>query len=211
MKNTKQLKYTDEMKAFLKENVKGRHYDELAVLFNERFGTSVKSDTLKSYCNRYRWSTGFTGHFEKGQVSHNKGKRQEDIIKDPEALARVRASWFKKGHTPHNAFADWEETTDRDGYIKIKVPGRRKLVRKHRYLYEQYHNVKVKKGEKVIFADGNKRNFDKDNLVLITNAECGPLNKRGVLGIDKDFTKLNISLLRLENAIKDKEDDEDGE
>ena len=38
----------------------------------------------------------------------------------------------------------------------------------HRYLYEMYHDVKLNDNDMIIFLDGNKKNFKKDNLYKIT-------------------------------------------
>lgn len=34
-------------------------------------------------------------------------------------------------------------------------------------MYERYHNVKLGPNDKVIFVDGDKDNFEKDNLKLV--------------------------------------------
>jgi len=39
---------------------------------------------------------------------------------------------------------------------------------KHRYLYEQYHNVKLKEDDCIVFLDGDHDNFSKENLYRIS-------------------------------------------
>ena len=59
-------------------------------------------------------------------------------------------------------------------YIKINDDiqrGKNNYQLKQRYLYEQYHNCKLKENEYIIFLDGNKENYDKDNLVKLTKKE----------------------------------------
>lgn len=44
-------------------------------------------------------------------------------------------------------------------------------------------------GHKVIFADGNKRNFNIDNLILVTNSEALIMNKNKLIYEDVELTK----------------------
>ena len=45
-------------------------------------------------------------------------------------------------------------------------------------MWEQYHNRKVPKGKVVIFLDGNKTNFEIDNLKLISRGALLILNRK---------------------------------
>jgi len=46
---------------------------------------------------------------------------------------------------------------------------------KHVYIYEEYHNVKVKENEMVVFIDKNKNNYSIDNLLLTNRKEQGKM------------------------------------
>lgn len=106
---------------------------------------------------------------KKGSVPHNKGKRQVDFM-SAEAIERTKATRFQPGQMPHNSRPVGYERIDDDGYVLVKAPGRRKMMLKHRWVWEQ-HNGPVPEGMCVAFIDGNRLNCDIDNLVLITEAE----------------------------------------
>lgn len=62
-------------------------------------------------------------------------------------------------------------------------------IEKHRYIYEQQTHKKVPKGYKVIFADKDKRNFDLDNLILITDSEALIMNTKNLIYENAELTK----------------------
>lgn len=98
------------------------------------------------------------------------------------------------------------EYTKPDGMVMIKVAPN-KWEYKQRYIYEQYYNIKVKDNEHIIFLDGNKNNFNVDNLEKATNEECGYLgafkNNNNLIIKDKEITK--TLLLIAKTDIKTKE------
>ena len=72
---------------------------------------------------------------------------------------------------------------------------------KSRYVYEQAYGT-IPKGHKVIFADGNNRNFDLDNLVLVSNAEELIMNKRKLMKEDASLTKTGALIAKVLNKAK---------
>jgi hypothetical protein len=42
---------------------------------------------------------------------------------------------------------------------------------KHHLVWESHHGQPIPKGHAVIFGDGNNRNFDPDNLILVSRAQ----------------------------------------
>ena len=98
------------------------------------------------------------------------------------------------------------EYTKPDGMVMIKVAPN-KWEYKQRYIYEQYYGIKVKDNEHIIFLDGNKNNFNIDNLEKTTNEECGYIgafktnNKLAVN--DKEITKTLLLMAKMN--IKTKE------
>lgn len=46
---------------------------------------------------------------------------------------------------------------------------------KHVLIYEQFHNIKVKDGEFISFLDRNTKNFNIDNLILLTEKGLGKM------------------------------------
>lgn len=98
-------------------------------------------------------------------------KRSEDALK---TMRSTNAGVFKKGRKSEKTFAEGELQLAYDARYNYKfynVKIGKKFVRFSRYLYEMYHNVKLKKGDVIIHLDGNSMNVLKDNLKLVTRLE----------------------------------------
>lgn len=116
--------------------------------------------------------------FKKGQISHNKGKRQVDFM-STESIERCKATQFKKGNQPHNTKYDGAERICKDGYIEIRIR-KGKYVHKHRLEWEKV-NGKIPEGLILVCKSENKLNSHPDNWELITRVEnmnrnSGPMN-----------------------------------
>ena len=44
-------------------------------------------------------------------------------------------------------------------------------VLKHRHIYETHHKIELETNQYVSFVDGNKQNFEIDNLQIVTRAD----------------------------------------
>ena len=84
------------------------------------------------------------------------------------------------------------------GYIVIKIAEPNVWIEKHRYIYESKYG-KIPKGYKVIFADKNKRNFDIENLVLVSNSEALILNTNNLIYEDAELTKTGVLIAKVIN------------
>lgn len=106
--------------------------------------------------------------FSKGMKSYNKGMKQEDYM-TPEAIERTKATRFKKGNVPHNTKWDGAERISKDGYVEVRVKmGVYKF--KHIIVWESHHGP-VPDGFIVTFKDGDRSNFDINNLTAISMQE----------------------------------------
>ena len=56
---------------------------------------------------------------------------------------------------------------------------------------------KIPKGYNLIFADGNRQNFDLDNLILISNSELFIMNQKGLYKQDKKLTKAGATIAKI--------------
>jgi hypothetical protein len=92
------------------------------------------------------------------------------------AIERSKKTRFKKGDVPHNARDIGYTRIDENGYVLIKIEDNRKLVFKHRYIWEQAHGA-IQKGYNIVFKDGNSLNCVLENLECISNAELGERNR----------------------------------
>ena len=187
------MKYTDEMKQFILDNYKGRYNQELADLFNQKFNTNITSRTIKSYKANNKLNSGLTGKFRKGQTPHNKGKKMPK-----EVYEKVKHTMFAKGNVPPNHRPVGSERISKDGYIEVKVAEPNKWRLKQRVVYEETKG-KIPEGCPIIFLDGNKRNFDSDNLRCITRSELLYLNCNG-LNNSNEITETGILMARLDRA-----------
>lgn len=187
------MKYTDEMKQFILDNYKGRYNQELADLFNQKFNTNITSRMIKSYKANNKLNSGLTGKFRKGQTPHNKGKKMPK-----EVYEKVKHTMFAKGNVPPNHRPVGSERISKDGYIEVKVAEPNKWRLKQRVVYEEAKG-KIPEGCPIIFLDGNKRNFDIDNLRCVTRSELLYLNCNG-LNNSNEITETGILMARLDRT-----------
>ena len=138
---------------------------------------------------------GNSGCFKKGNIPWNK---------DLKGYMGANRTSFKKGHLPPNTREMYSERLGKDGYIEIKV-GRNKWIGKHRYIWEQHHKKEVPRGYAVLFLDGDYRNFEVDNLKIISRGALLILNRRyrHILK-DKELMRSCVDLSELIYALSKK-------
>jgi len=184
---------------FLIDNVKGITLKELTKRFNKKFNYNLSESAIANRKMKLGIRSGIVGgQFVKGQTSFNKGKKWSEYM-SKEGQKNSRKTTFKKGNVPANRRPiGSERITKRDGVL-IKVRDGHKTrnwIAKSRYLYEQAYG-KISKGHKVIFIDGNNRNFDLDNLVLVSNSEELLLNQYGLIKKDAELTKVGLNIAKV--------------
>lgn len=186
------MQYTEEMKQFIADNVKGISNAELTKRFNEKFDVNFKISQIKSYKKNHKLSSGLTGRFEAGCISHNKGKKGL-YIKGSEK------GWFQKGQTPVNYRPLGSERISVYGYVEIKVADPNKWQLKHKMIWEKA-NGKIPKNHVVIFLDGNKLNIQLDNLKLISRAELLIMNRLNLFTEAPELTETASNIAKVINA-----------
>ena len=190
--------FTAEQEEFIRSNVKGIGNEELANMVNERFGLNITKKQMKRWKNNHHVSSGLTGRFEKGHVPDNKGKKMSK-----EQYEKCEKSMFRKGNIPHNHRQIGSERINVYGYTEVKVAEPNKWRPKHQVIWEREHGA-IPKQHVIIFADGNKQNFDLDNLVCISRKELIRLNKNQMTLTNKEVTQAYIGIVKLQIAIADK-------
>ena len=97
----------------------------------------------------------------------------------------------------------FSERVKTDGMTQIKI-SKNKWEYKQRYLYEKYHNVKLKTDEYVIFLDQDKTNFNIDNLKVISRQESALMANQGFFSKNAHVTFVGIMNVKLMNKLKER-------
>lgn len=195
------IKFTPDIAEFIKSNVKGTPNRVLCEMVNKEFNTDFTIIQIKNFKNRNNLSSGLNGYFKKGHVTHNKGKKRSEWMSE-EGKANSRKTCFKKGnHSFNNANHNQKEIGSeridkKDGYVYVKVDEHNKRKLKHRYIYEKHYGA-IPKGYVCIFLDGDKRNFDIDNLGLISRNENKIMNEKRLRYDSSEATKSGINVAKL--------------
>jgi hypothetical protein len=172
--------YTPEEIQFVKKNIRGRSYVNMAKMFNERFGLRITLKQMECLIYKHGLRNGI-GIFLPGHVPHNIGKTHKP--------------W--EGHySPVGS-----ERSD-NGYIVVKS-GHSTWKRKHAVIWEKA-NGKIPKGHIVIFADGNRRNFDPDNLLLVTKKEHFIMNALGLRSPNAALTRTGKIIADIRIAVAER-------
>lgn len=187
-------KYTEEERQFIKDYFcSGHTYLETVNAYNERFDDVMTVSRMKGYTGNHKLVNGRTGRFNKGNVPHNKGKPMK-------VVGRMAETQFKQGQVPHNTKPIGFERVSKDGYIEVKVRekpenGRKNFEFKHRLIWEQAHG-EIPEGHIVIFLDRNNRNFNLNNLALISRAENLEMYRRNLRTENTELTNTGVLIAR---------------
>ena len=193
IKGVKPHMWTDEEKEYLKEIVKGHTYNELKELMSKKFKFDYTINQIKGALNRYKLNTGLTGRFKKGNVPANKGKK---------GLTGANKGSFYKGQPPINFREVGSERVTKDGYTEVKVKNPDVWRLKHSVIWEKEYGP-VPKGYAIMFADGNKQNFNIDNLLLVTKAQLAIMVMRKLRKDDIELTKIGLNIAKVYEKISE--------
>ena len=194
--------FSDEQIDYLRKIVPGRRSDEITSMFNEQWGTDFKCSQIRTAKKRYNIISGIDTKFKKGNVPVNK---------DTTGMFNVggNSGSFQKGLRPHNWCPIGTEFESKDGYVYVKIADKYKGKKtenwkaKHVLIYEKAHGP-IPKGYKCAFLDGNRRNYDLDNLVLVSKAESVYMARNRLYTSDKELTRTGVALARLGTTITKK-------
>ena len=187
-------KYSPKHIEFIRMNITGCHFVKLTDMFNKQFGMSLTVAAMISLADRHGLHNGIDckvnkgyepSQFKKGHVPFNKGKKKYWIGGEE--------TQFKKGNTPHNHKPVGAERVNGDDYIDIKIAEPNKWKGKHILAYEEI-NGPIPKGYNIIFGDGNNRNFDTSNLILVSKNQLLQLNRNKLIQKDADLTRIGVAI-----------------
>lgn len=132
--------------------------------------------------------------FQKGSVPQNKGQKMS-----PEVYNKIKKHFFQKGSVPHNIKTNGYIRMDKDGYQLIRKE-KNKFVYLHRLIWEKAHG-KIPKGNIIIFRDGDRSNFQIENLECITRNENSVRN-RFAPNYPREIQEVEYLRIQLKRKIK---------
>lgn len=186
--------WSKEEKECLKQVTPGHHHKEIQELMNKKYNQNFTLNQIKAAIKRYELNTGFTGRFEKSHIPANKGRKGVDGWEPTE---------FKKGHIPINHRTVGSERINVYDYTEVKIAEPNKWRLKHQVIWGK-HNGPIPKGHVVIFGDGNRRNFDPNNLILISKKQLLILNRNNLIQKNADLTKTAVIIANLYQKISER-------
>ena len=200
-------KWTEEEIEFIREIYPYYENKEISKMVKDKFGFDVSARNLLNVRHKYKFpkkSIPNSGCYRKGDVPWNKGKGMSEEVKE-----KVKGTWFKKGEIPKNHRPIGSTRVSVDGYKLIKIAEPNKWALYHRHLWEKTHGEKLSKNEVVIFADGDKSNFDIDNLVKVSRSNLLYLNNKKLIFDDPELTKTGVNVSKVAEKINELERKED--
>lgn len=167
-------------------------------------GLRKSAKYLRSIPGKKFFEAGKNNRFQKGQVSHNKGKSWDEFMSKA-AQKNALKTTFKKGNKPHNTKTDHHISvrTGQDGWNY-------KYIRIAENLWEPLHvyNYKKKfgnipKGKIIAFKNRHLPDREKaSNLELITRAQN--MSRNSIMRYPEDLQKTIRVLGKLKRTIKKK-------
>lgn len=188
-------RYSEEQKEFIITNNYGKYSKELAEMFNQHFNTNITAKEIAYFRRNNKLNSGLTGQFKKGNVPHNKDKKQVEYMSQ-ESIERTKETRFKKGNKPKNYRPVGSERITKDGYIEVKVADPNKWETKNKIIYKQYFGD-IPEGHKIIYADGNKLNNDINNLILVSDNEELIMNRYRLRTENIELTKTGYLIAKV--------------
>ena len=120
-----------------------------------------------------------------------------------EQYEKCKPTMFKKGHIPKNHREIGSERITKDGYIEVKIEDPDVWGLKHRLIYEEHYG-EIPAGYSVIFGDGDKLNFDINNLILVSRSELLLMNRNKLIKNDSVLTKVGVNIAKLLDTMNKK-------
>ena len=191
----KQHKWANEEKEYLTQIYKKNDYDTILKMMNDKFECSFNRKQIISFMRRNKLKSEAiknNGRFSKSSIPWNKGLSY---------MPNNKETRFQKGNIPHCHREVGEERIDKYGYVQIKVAEPNVWDLKHRVIYREHYG-EIPNGHNIIFADGNKMNFDIDNLIAVSKSEMLILNNNNLRFEDKELTKVGVNIAKVIDKAK---------
>lgn len=199
-------RYTDEEREFLRGFIPGHSEREIIAAFAERFGRTLETYQVGNLKCKLGVKSGTVGgRFEQGHVPATKGRPWSEWM-SAEGAEHSRATQFKPGNLPHNTRPLLDERIGKDGYVEVHVGLHRmsrandQWVSKAQLVWEQANGREWPEGCRSMFADGDRRNFDPQNIVPVPaelyTVVCGAV-PGGLEWHDRESLEAAITMARV--------------
>lgn len=175
----KKIKYQQEHIDWIIKNFDKCTYKQLAEEFNKKFEIKTNLSQISDICSK-RLKLNKT--INRGEYGNGGIKKKSELYTEK----KFNNYWYIKIN----------DISTNDKQKDFKNNWKQKQV----YIYEQ-HYEKLKDSEIVIFLDGNKDNFNIDNLYKIKRSENVQLAKKRVHN-NGILTKAFIEIIRAEKSLK---------
>lgn len=194
-----------EKTEFMADIIPGHSEAEIRTAFKDKYGIVLTKAQIKGFKSWRDIKSGTVGgQFQKGNVSHNKGKKMS-----AEQYEKCKGTMFKKGNVPVNHKPIGSERIT-DGYVMIKVAEPNKWRLKQRVVWEEYYGEKLGKNDVIVFIDNNPLNFDISNLSKLTRAELARLNSDNLRNGNAEVGKVAISIAKIKARAHKRANTNDG-
>ena len=191
--------FTPEQVLFITQHVLGRNNQELTELINYRFNLGLSCTQIRAFKKNHKLSSGLDGRFSKGHTPFNKGRKG--------VSTGGKETQFKLGRLPHNYKPVGTERVNADDYVDIKIQdgkAQKNWRGKHLLVWEEHHGRPVPPGHAVIFGDRNRRNFNPDNLILVSRKQLAIMNKKHLIQSNAELTRTGIIIADVLKKIGDR-------
>ena len=187
-------KWSKEEITYLGEITPGRGSKEIQQMMTEKFNYPYTITQVRAKIKSCKFKMGIDSKFQKGHTPKNKGTK---------GVSKPNQTSFQKGHEPHNKKLVGSERKNTNGYVEIKVEEPNKWRLKQRVLYEQYHNTILKPDQLILFLNGDKTDFSKENLQLVTKKQIFMMCKEGLLTDDTEITRTGLNIANILLKLKE--------
>lgn len=214
VRKPRKVEWDGEKEGFLRGFIPGHSEGEIRAAFLDRFGVELTKSQIGNAKTRLGVKSGTVGgRFEKGHASANKGKSWDEQGVPQAKRERMLSTCFKKGDEPVNGrrLPVGSERVSRDGYVEVKVrarspvPGANKCWRmKHHLVWEDANGRPVPPSTMIVFADGDKLNFDPQNLVAVPRRLWAVIARHGIPFADREGLETAMRLAELKSTIHGK-------
>lgn len=197
---TAKPQYTEEQNNYIREIGETRSNEEVRDMFNEKFKQDRTNRAIRCLKNKLGVTTDYRFEWEKGAIPWNKGLK---------GYMGPNKTSFKKGDFSPNRVPLGSERITKDNYIQIKTRDgelQGNWRGKHIIIWEKV-NGPLPEGHAIIFGDKDNRNFDIDNLILVSRKQLLGLNRHDLIQDDAELTKVAVNIVDMKYRINELERD----